>query len=134
MRHCTDTLPSSAHRKKDVSTGQSELEQLEARLRETEQRLARVSRQNSPSRQAITGAATSSTNNTNTSASALRGDGEQRQPHPFAQKPTYPADRPPTAPRQDTQDMMRGMPGAMPETPGEGGREDYVVVDDGRGR
>ena len=120
-----------------MTTGQSELEQLEARLRETEQRLARVSRQNSPSRpqQATSGATAADKNNT----AALRGDGEQRQPHPLAQKPTFPADRPPTGKRQDTQQMMKDMPGAMPGTPGAGtpgaGRgEDYVMVDEGRQR
>lgn len=87
-----------------------------------------MSRQNSPSRSAIT-----------PTAGALRGDGEPRHPHPFAQKPTFPADRPPTGQRQDTQQMMQGMPGAMPGTPREGREREregeYVMVDDqGRGR
>jgi len=115
-------------RKKDVSNNQSELELLEAKLRETEQRLAKVSRQNSPSRQANTGAP----------RTHLPSDGQSdnRAAHPLAQKPTYPADRPPTGSRQDTQAMMQGMPGALPTTPAPmgSGREDYVMVDDGRGR
>lgn len=113
-------------RKKELTTGQSELEQLEAKLRETEQRLAKASRGNSPAR-----AAAQQQPQANTSLPRDRSD---RQAHPLAQKPTYPDDRPPTGPRQGTQEMMSNMPGAMPETPGQyNGREDYVMVDDGRG-
>ena len=114
-----------------MSSGQSELEKLEAKLRETEQRLAKVSRQNSPSRQTDTGAS---------------GDAAQtqRQAHPLSLQPAYPDDRPPTQPGQprptnnrgDTQELVSGMPGAMPGTPGQqaNGRDDYVMVDKGRGR
>lgn len=110
-----------ANRKANVTSGQSELEQLEAKLRETEQRLAKVSRQNSPSRQAETGAA-------------------QKQPSPLAQNPTYPDDRPPTggrpqSKRDDADTKVQGMPGAMPETQGQvNGRDDYVMVENRSGR
>lgn len=133
------------NRKQNVTSGQSELEQLEARLRETEQRLAKVSRQNSPSRPANPGAtdvwAKEGAENT-----APPGRAAPKQPHPFSQKPTYPDDRPPTAPRtantrpegerQNTQEMVSGMPGAMPETPGQqaNGRDDYVMVENGSER
>lgn len=137
---CSANLVS--HRKQNVSSGQSELEKLEAKLRETEQRLAKVSRQNSPSRQV----------RQDTQSGALRdrppqGQGEQQaQAHPLSQKPTYPEDRPPTtegslsrpqAGRENTQQLMSGMPGAMPQTPPANqynGREDYVMVDNGNAR
>lgn len=81
-----------------------------------------MSRQNSPSRSTIPPTTTTTTT------------GEPRPQHPLAQKPSYPADRPPTGQRQDTaQQMMRGMPGAMPGTPG--GEAEYVMVEEqGRGR
>jgi hypothetical protein len=120
------------HRKQNVSSGQSELEKLEAKLRETEQRLAKVSRQNSPSRQADTGAAKE---NAPVYAAA------EKQLHPLAQRPTYPEDRPPTGAsrpqtgRENTQQMMSKMPGAMPEDPEQvNGRDDYVMVDNGGAR
>lgn len=115
-----------------MTSGQTELEQLEARLRETEQRLAKVSRHNSPSRSGNTGATTESP----------RDASQQQQTHPFAQRPTFPDDRPPTGAsrpqvdREDTQQLMQGMPGAMPQTPKErtNGREDYIMVDKGGSR
>ncbi|KAK5175019.1 uncharacterized protein LTR77_000155 [Saxophila tyrrhenica] len=117
-----NTLSETVEAKKEkVTSGQTELEKLEARLRETEQRLAKVSRQNSPSRPANGGAAS---------------DGSDKQAHPFARRPTYPDDRPPTgassrptAERENTTEMMKGMPGGMPQTPS--GRDDYVMVDKG---
>ncbi|KAK3056890.1 hypothetical protein LTR09_001928 [Extremus antarcticus] len=124
-----ETLSQTVEEKKEkVSSGQTELEQLEARLRETEQRLARVSRNSSPSRP---GAGRTVSGNATGVA--------QPQEHPFAQRPTYPDDRPPTgasrpqAAREDTQQLMQGMPGAMPQTPtGQAnGRDDYVMVDKG---
>lgn len=122
-------------RKEKVSSGQSELEQLEARLRATEQRLAKVSRQNSPSRPTANLGAVREEG-----AAATTNTTSRSQAHPFAQRPTYPEDRPPTRPaaeRENTQQLMQGMPGAMPlETPsGQGmGREDYVMVEGQRGR
>ena len=116
------TLTSS--RKANVSSGQSELEELEARLRATEQRLAKVSRQNSPSREAQAGADTAASN-----------EPAQQYTSPLAHRPMYPDDRPPTAPRpqtgrENTQEKMSKMPGAMPETPREvSSRDDYVMVE-----
>ena len=121
----------STNRKQNVSSGQSELEKLEAKLRETEQRLAKVSRQNSPSRQADTGAA---------KEKVPTGQTPTKQTHPLAQRPTYPDDRPPTGKsrpqteRENTQEMMSRMPGAMPEEPASNGRDDYVMVDNRGGR
>ena len=124
----------SNNRKANVTSGQSELEKLEAKLRETEQRLAKVSRGNSPARQADSGAI-------NRENVPIAGSSTQRQEHPFAQRPTYPDDRPPTGAsrpqtqRETTQEMMANMPGAMPQEPEQSnGRDDYVMVDDGRGR
>ncbi|KAK3681543.1 hypothetical protein LTR37_020851 [Vermiconidia calcicola] len=118
-----DTLSQTVEQKKaTVNSGQSELEKLEAKLRETEQRLAKVSRGNSPSRQADSGASASET--------------AQKQAHPLSQRPSYPADRPPTGPsrpqagRENTEQMMAGMPGAFNQTPRESsGRDDYVMID-----
>ncbi|KAK4634083.1 hypothetical protein CLAFUW4_01413 [Fulvia fulva] len=115
-------------KKQTVTTGEQQLQELEAKLRETEERLARVSRHNSPSRHALPTA-----NADNDQA----GDGAPR-PSPLAQKPTYPADRPPTAGdrpqsgRADTQTMMAGVPGAMPPhtpQPNGGSHDSYVMVD-----
>lgn len=89
-----------------MSSGEQELQELEARLREAEQRLARVSRHNSPSRPADSGA-----NN-------KQAAGESARAHPLAQKPSFPADRPPTSDettlplRDNRQTMMTGMAGA----------------------
>ena len=88
--------------KANVSSGQAELEELEAKLRETEQRLAKVSRQNSPSRQASSGAAQTTTS-------------------PLGQRPTYPDERPPTGKHENA---------GAPDTQGQtNGRDDYVMVD-----
>lgn len=112
-----------------MTSGHQELQELEARLRETEQRLARVSRGNSPARPA------------NTAVPRITSDKQQVSggatgTSPLAQKPTYPADRPPTGGRpqnvrEDTQNLMAGMPGAMPQTPGQqySGSSEYVMVD-----
>lgn len=132
-------------RKQNVSSGQSELEKLEAKLRETEQRLAKVSRQNSPSRQAHTGAAAAAAKEDVPLGEGGEGNvatmAPDKQPHPFSQRPTYPDDRPPTGTsrpqtgRENTQQMMAKMPGAMPEEPEQlNGREDYVMVYDGGAR
>lgn len=118
-------------RKQNVTSGQSELEKLEAKLRETEQRLAKVSRQNSPSRQADTGAYKENARITEPS---------ERPAHPLSQRPIYPEERPPTAARpqpgrENTEQMMAGMPGGMPRTPDQmNGRDDYVMVDNGGAR
>lgn len=74
--------------------------------------------------------------------SAVDGSAEgiaQKAAHPLSQKPGYPPDRPPTK-REDTQQMMSGMPGYMtPEVPREvqqaqAGTGEYVMVDSEQGR
>lgn len=101
-----------------MSSGERELQELEARLREAEQRLARVSRHNSPSRVA------------ESSAENRQATGEAARSHPLAQKPSYPADRPPTSDettlplREGRQMTMPGMAsgaGMMPQQVNGGG-------------
>lgn len=127
--------PLTSSRKQTVTTGEQQLQELEAKLRETEERLARVSRQNSPSRQVNTAVPRTH------SESKQATDGAAK-PSPLAQKPIYPADRAPTAgerpptERADTQEMMRNIPGALPETPQSqyGGSNEYVMVDRNAGQ
>ncbi|KAF2172539.1 hypothetical protein M409DRAFT_17770 [Zasmidium cellare ATCC 36951] len=131
-----DNLSRTVEEKKHtVTTGEQQLQELEAKLRETEERLARVSRQNSPSRQANTAVPRTHPE------SKQAADGAAK-PSPLAQKPTYPADRPPTSgdrpptERADTQEIVRNIPGAMPETPQPqyGGSNEYVMVDRNAGQ
>nr|POE46906.1 hypothetical protein CFP56_00238 [Quercus suber] len=135
-----DDLQQTVERKKStVSSSERELLELEARLRETEERLARVSnsRHASPSRAPPPPPPTSA-------------PPPQPQQHPLAQRPTYPDSRPPTAPRPqsqrapDTQTLMQGMPGALPpdnpppEPPkyatSSGTANEYVMVERGGAR
>ncbi|KAM3418851.1 hypothetical protein BST61_g4814 [Cercospora zeina] len=126
-----DDLSRTIEEKKyTVSSGQQQLQELEARLRETEQRLAKVSRQSSPAPgdKADSKAHTNGTHAAEASASRLS---------PLAQKPTYPADRPPTADRPpskraNTDTLTANMPGAMPQSPSphyHGNNNDYIMVD-----
>ncbi|KAK5136835.1 hypothetical protein LTR08_001757 [Meristemomyces frigidus] len=110
-----DELEQTVEDKKQVVTeASSQLQALEARLRDAEQRLARAKGGDSE-KQAMSGA---------TGAS------------PLARKPTPPADRSPAGSRpqntrEDTQTLMARMPGAMPQTPREhSGSNDYVMVND----
>ena len=113
-------------RKQTISSKAAELEELEARIKATEERLAK-SRNNSPARanlpQASVGAGAPSFQQQSPTAQRTAG-------HPLAQQPSYPPDRPPTQ-RENTQAMMSGMPGHLPATPQEygHGRDEYVVVD-----
>lgn len=121
-------------RKQTVTTGEATLQELEAKLRETEERLAKVSRHNSPSRQANTAVPRTHPDNINKQAA----DGAARS-SPLVQKPTYPADRPPTgsenrpppAQRADTQQLVNNIPGALPDEAGhnQNGGSEYVMVD-----
>lgn len=120
------TLPTN--RKQTLSSKAAELEELEARLKATEERLAK-SRNASPARanlpppqQASVGAPAFQ------QPTALA----QRAGHPLAQQPSYPPDRPATQ-RENTQALMSGMPGHLPPaTPAqEYARDEYVVVDGG---
>lgn len=113
----------STRRKQTLTSKAAELEELEAKLKATEERLAK-SRNASPARQANVGAH-------RLPPSQQPADPTQKSGHPLAQKPSYPPDRPPTA-RADTQALMSGMPGHMPPpTPQEynSGNNEYVVVD-----
>lgn len=110
-------------RKQTLTSKAAELEELEAKLRDAEERLAK-SRNASPARQANVGAHRSANPQQPTELGQKTG-------HPLAQQPSYPPDRPPTQ-RENTQALMSGMPGHMPPpTPQEfgAGREEYVVVD-----
>lgn len=111
-------------RKQTLNSKTAELEELEAKLRDAEERLAK-SRNASPARQANVGAHRSAANPQQPTELG------QKTGHPLAQQPSYPPDRPPTQ-RENTQALMSGMPGHLPPpTPQEfgAGREEYVVVD-----
>lgn len=121
-------------RKQNVSSAAEQLQELEAKLRETEQRLARVSRQSSPSRQANTAVPRSHAEpqQQQQAMSGAMGSGKS----PLAQKPTYPEDRPPTGGRPqnvrgETETLMAGMPGGLPQTPVQHNGSEYVMVDRG---
>ncbi|KAK5112115.1 hypothetical protein LTR62_004458 [Meristemomyces frigidus] len=127
--------------KQVVTSNQQQLEELEAKLRATEHRLSQVSRGNSPARQAHLGAHRVNEHPDPTPSQTSA----QPSSSPLAARPIYSADRPPTAPtddnrpqqserpqndRVDTQAMMQGMPGAMPQTPRQYSNSgDYVMVD-----
>ena len=102
-------------RKHNVTTSHQQLQELEARLRETEERLAKVSRGNSPSRPADAGAIT-----------------ETDTAIPTSRKQLHPSDRPQAAPREDTQTLASNTPGGMPPPTSRqysAAGSDYVVVD-----
>lgn len=119
----SDLSQALQEQKQTLTSKAAELEELEAKLKATEERLAK-SRNASPARQANVGAH-------RLPPSQQPADPTQKSGHPLAQKPSYPPDRPPTA-RADTQALMSGMPGHMPPpTPQEynSGNNEYVVVD-----
>lgn len=128
---CTVLIP-ELYRKANIDSGTAELNELEARLKAAEERLAKVSRSSSPAPrpQLNTGAALSSS-----PRNEQQTAGATSKTSPLAQKPTYPADRPPTAPRprkdrEDTQMLMSGMPGHLPSTPRlQSATNDYVMVE-----
>lgn len=118
-------------KKQTLSSKAAELEELEARIKATEERLAKSrnaspARANLPQGQANVGAPFQQQQQQSPTA--------QRTGHPLAQQPSYPPDRPATQ-RENTQALMSGMPGHLPPpTPAqEYGREEYVVVDGGAG-
>ena len=115
-----------------MTSSHQQLQELEAKRRATEHRLSQVSRGNSPARQANVGAPRTAVEQPPPAQPATTTTGAS----PLAQKPTYPADRPPTGDtrpqntREDTQTIMSGMPGAMPQTPRQySNTGDYVMVD-----
>nr|OQO03067.1 hypothetical protein B0A51_16656 [Rachicladosporium sp. CCFEE 5018] len=134
-------------KKQNLSTKDRELQELEARIRETEERLARVSRNTSPARGAETSvgvaAATYSSpqapsthlapphasspgtvsTTSETPTPSHQSPSTMQQPHAVLARPY--------ADRVDTQTLMQGMPGALPQTPKQewGGSGDYVMVE-----
>ena len=119
-------LTSISFRKQTINSKAAELEELEAKLRDAEERLAK-SRNGSPARQANVGAHRLPVT---TNQQQQPTDLGQKTGHPLAQQPSYPPDRPSTQ-RENTQALMSKMPGHLPPpTPQEyAGREEYVVVD-----
>ncbi|KAK6410356.1 hypothetical protein LTR95_018213 [Oleoguttula sp. CCFEE 5521] len=143
-----DHLSQTVNEKKQtLSTKDRELQELEARIRETEERLARVSRNASPARgaEASVGAAApthsssqapsthlappqaSSPSTVSTTREASTPSHQSRA----TSQPPYAAAERPNAGRMDTQTLMQGMPGALPQTPKQewGGNGDYVMVE-----
>ncbi|KAF2479138.1 hypothetical protein BDY17DRAFT_305039 [Neohortaea acidophila] len=126
LSHGIATLSQTVEEKKaSVSSGQSELEALEARLRETEDRLRKVSRGSSPARQADAGAATSTT--------------AAKQTSPLTHRPAYPDGRPPSASKRQQAGANRAdsIVDDMRETAqahAYNGRDEYVMVDRGYGQ
>ncbi len=126
---CTPTASSGGRltsvRKQNVTSGHQQLQELEARLRETEERLARASRGSSPARQADTGAPMAEDTQQQHRMGTPRSS-SLRSP---------PVVRPQAAAREDTTRLMGGMPGALPQTPMEhSGKSEYVMVDRDTGR
>ncbi|GAB1736425.1 hypothetical protein NU219Hw_g7575t1 [Hortaea werneckii] len=143
-----------------VTSASSELEKLEAKLRETEQRLA-AARGTSPGRTAPnTGAPRSqpphpSPRQATSGASAAappapsgppppppphqQQQQQQQQANPYANDERGGSStRPHAPPREDTQTLMSHVPGGLPETPRReytgGGSNEYVMVDRGASR
>ncbi|KAK6439046.1 hypothetical protein LTR95_004744 [Oleoguttula sp. CCFEE 5521] len=144
VEHLSQTVN---EKKQTLSTKDGELQELEARIRETEERLARVSRNASPARgaEASVGAAPPSYSSPSaqsthlappqmSSPSTVSTGGEVPTPthqSPATSQPPYTAAERPNAGRMDTQTLMQGMPGALPQTPKQewGGNGDYVMVE-----
>ncbi|KAI7154217.1 hypothetical protein KC349_g7783 [Hortaea werneckii] len=129
-----------------VTSASTELEKLEAKLRETEQRLA-AARGTSPGRTAPnTGAPRSQPPRQATSgANPPAPSGPPPPPPPHQQQQQQQANpyanergsSRPQAPREDTQTLMSHVPGGLPETPRReytGGSNEYVMVDRGASR
>lgn len=120
-------------RKQALNSKDAELQALEAKLKEAEERLAKVSRNASPARGTTVPVPQANTGAARNPPSEIPAE---KAAHPLAQKPGYPPDRPPTQ-RENTQAMMSGMPGYMaPEMEprsagqtGSGGSSEYVMVD-----
>ncbi|OQO09149.1 hypothetical protein B0A48_06040 [Cryoendolithus antarcticus] len=143
-----DHLSQTVNEKKQtLSTKDRELQELEARIRETEERLARVSRNASPARgaEASIGAAAPTYSSSqapsthlappqasspSTVSTAREAPTPSHQSEATSQPPYAAAERP-NAGRMDTETLMQGMPGALPQTPKQewGGNGDYVMVE-----
>ncbi|MCJ1372864.1 hypothetical protein MMC20_004090 [Loxospora ochrophaea] len=129
MDNSLDGLVESVEQKKKAVTSQSqELEALEARLRETEERLKlkqsrssspapRNSGYNSPLRQPPFGRVINGKENDRLPAAVTS---------PLATQPPSSQSRPSTAKSRSY--GMPPMPGAMPETPGDSSSVDYVMI------
>ncbi|TKA74558.1 hypothetical protein B0A55_04446 [Friedmanniomyces simplex] len=110
-------------KKQIVTSGHQQLQELEARLRETEERLARVSRGSSPARQADTGASTTEPTQQQQQQHSTEMPGSTSLRPPAAVRPQ-------AAARGETAALMAGMPGTIPQTPREhSGNSEYVMVD-----
>ncbi|KAF2768209.1 hypothetical protein EJ03DRAFT_328573, partial [Teratosphaeria nubilosa] len=109
-------------KKQGLSDADRQLQELEAKLRETEQRLAQVSRGNSPARQTDAGAVRSAP------PIPQQSGHSQASTSPLAQRPVFPADRPPTGREDTAQNFGSHMAGGMPGTP-RAASNDYVMVD-----
>ncbi|RMY69460.1 hypothetical protein D0862_14869 [Hortaea werneckii] len=134
-----------------VTSASSELEKLEAKLRETEQRLA-AARGTSPGRTAPTAPNTDAprsqpprqaTGGANPPAPSGPPPPPPPPPHQQQQQQANPyanergSSTRPHAPREDTQTLMSHVPGGLPETPRReytGGSNEYVMVDRGASR
>ncbi|EMC95054.1 hypothetical protein BAUCODRAFT_25176 [Baudoinia panamericana UAMH 10762] len=108
-------------KKQTVTSSTQQLQELEARLRETEQRLAQVYGGSSPLKQP---GVASSVPGRLQAQQASSGAAAASSAEPSA------ARRPQNA-REDTQTMIAGMPGALPQTPRgySSGSQEYVMVD-----
>ncbi|KAI7198108.1 hypothetical protein KC343_g15072 [Hortaea werneckii] len=141
-----------------VTSASSELEKLEAKLRETEQRLAAATGGTSSSGRTPapnTGAPRSSQppnprQATSGAAAPPAPSGppppppphqqqpqqQQQQTPPYATERPTPGSRPQQPAREDTQTLMSHVPGGLPETPRREytGSNEYVMVDRGASR
>lgn len=116
-----------------MSSQSQELEALEARLRETEERLKqRQSRASSP---AAAGSGRKSTHRRPGIGRTFGGEGSEQEQapatSPLAAQPLSSQSRPSTGKAPSY--TVPPMPGAMPETPGDIGKSDYGMVDRGGG-
>lgn len=101
-------------RKTSITTGNMELQELEARLKAAEDRLAKVSRTSSPAR--APPPVPTMNYQEEQQSSSLGAQYTTQRTSPLSQRPTYPADRPPTAPsrRPPMPPDAQSMPGQFP--------------------
>ncbi|EMF17512.1 uncharacterized protein SEPMUDRAFT_146511 [Sphaerulina musiva SO2202] len=118
-----DELSKTIEQKKStVTTGQQQLQELEARLRETEQRLAKVSRQSSPARPTDPALSKPHSEDIPTAGAAISS--------PLTQRPLYPDDRPPTGDRPPSKRADPSPRVSSLQTPQQfNGSNEYVMVD-----
>jgi len=126
-----DGLSNSVEQKKKVvSSASQELEALEARLRETEELLKKRQTGSASRSPAATSGRNSPHRRTPLGAAFSPDAGKESTPptSPLSrQQPTEAGSRP--VPVKESSYNVPPMPGRLPPTPGEGGRNDYVMVD-----